>query len=159
MLASGRVAKTHAEVGTGHVSDLVSFVVIDTRIFIRWIARHHLLHNPNHQTTTATHLTYLTELIQDIVADFENRLAKLESVAYRLSSSITIPASAASSSSSSDQLQQQLLPRRSSPDPIPTPSLLNLSFAKDPRLRRQSTASSTNTKSTSQPNPSKCNQQ
>jgi hypothetical protein len=24
-------------------------VVIDTRIFIRWIARHHLLHNPNHQ--------------------------------------------------------------------------------------------------------------
>ncbi|PLW29755.1 hypothetical protein PCASD_17501 [Puccinia coronata f. sp. avenae] len=111
-------------------------------------------------TTTANHLNYLTELIQDIVADFENRLAELKSVAYQLSSSVTIPASASSSaSSSSDQLQQQLLPRRRSPDPIPTPSLLNLSFAKDPHLCHQSTASSTDTKSTSQPNHSKCYQQ
>jgi hypothetical protein len=49
MFVSGRVAKTHAEVGIGQVGDLVGFVVVHTRAFVRWIAHHHLLPNPNNQ--------------------------------------------------------------------------------------------------------------
>ncbi|PLW07603.1 hypothetical protein PCANC_24260 [Puccinia coronata f. sp. avenae] len=49
MFVSGRVAKTHAEVGIGQVGDLIGFVVVHTRAFVRWIAHHHLLPNPNNQ--------------------------------------------------------------------------------------------------------------
>ncbi|PLW11514.1 hypothetical protein PCANC_06671 [Puccinia coronata f. sp. avenae] len=119
------------------------------------------------QSTAASHLSYLTELIQNIVTDFENRLGKLESFAYRLSPSLNITTTTTSSSSPSvppaaaaDQQQQHLL-RKRSPDSIPTPSLLNLPSPKDPRLlRRQSTASSAETtKSSPQINAPSCAQQ
>ncbi|KAA1097921.1 hypothetical protein PGT21_023908 [Puccinia graminis f. sp. tritici] len=104
------------------------------------------------QATTSLHIKNLTDLVQDLVADFEARLVALEAFAKRLSSALD-PHSA-----NNDQPPQsrKLSPASTSSN---TTTLSSSRSSRDPRLlHRQSAAPSSDSKSPIDNNPS-CRQQ
>lgn len=59
LFVSGRVAETHAEVGMGQLGELVGFIIINRRPFLRWIANH--LHLPH------DHLSHSRQLVDRLL--------------------------------------------------------------------------------------------
>jgi hypothetical protein len=104
------------------------------------------------QATASVHIKNLTDLVQDLVADFEARLVALEAFAKRLSSALDPP------SASTDQpLQNRKLSPASTSST--TTTLSSSRSSRDPRLlHRQSAAPSSDSKSPIDNNPS-CRQQ